>query len=306
MVSSEERLIRIAERQWGVFSRQQALACGVSESAAGRRIARGSWRRIHLGVYRVAGTPCTPESRIVAATLGAGRGSCVSHRTAGRLWQLDGIVGDTLEISVHDRRDIRIEGVRIYRPRELRRVDRTRIGVIPVTTPLRTILDLASSVPKDVLELALDDALRRRLVRLRQLVGRVDPSVSRGRRGVPSLRRLLAAREEDRSTESALETIFLQAIRNSRLPRPRSQHIVTTADGAFVARVDFAYPHSRIAIEIDGYAFHEGRRQFDSDRVRQNALVDAGWIVLRFTKTDLSERIDHVVATIYRALRRQV
>ena len=240
----------------------------------------------------------------MAATLAAGHSACASHLTAASLWRLECSYAKHIDVSVADRRDVHLGSVVVHRPRRLDTKDRTRIGAIPVTTPTRTLLDIAAVLESSELEVALDDALRRRLVRLRPLLRRATATAPQGRRGIPKLRRLLAERTADVQSESALETRFLQLLRRSQLPKLTPQYTVTRGDGSFVARVDFAYPNMRIAIEIDGYAFHEGRQRWDRDRARQNDLIDEGWTVLRFTKTDIEHRPDSVIASIRRAIDR--
>ncbi len=209
----------------------------------------------------------------------------------------------SIHVSVGDRRDLRIAGIVVPRPRALTAFDRTQVGVVPVTTAARTVMDIAGrSLPLD-LEIALDDALRRGLIRAGALASRINKPRTSGRPGITTLRKLLAERAEDVATESALETRFLRLIKRSALPRPRSQYIVTRQDASFVARVDFAYPEIRLAIELDGYTFHDGRNAFDRDRVRQNALIDAGWTILRFTSTDLADEAS-LVCTLRRVLAR--
>ena len=66
---------------------------------------------------------------------------------------------------------------------------------------------------------------------------------------------------------------------------------------------DLAFPDLRLAIEIDGWAWHHNPERFQEDRRRQNALVAAGWTVLRFTWADLVERPEQVLATVVRTLR---
>ena len=66
--------------------------------------------------------------------------------------------------------------------------------------------------------------------------------------------------------------------------------------------VDIAFPGLRIAIEVDGWAFHSDRQVFQSDRVRQNQIALLGWQVLRFTWFDLTERPQRVLAQIRRAI----
>ena len=74
--------------------------------------------------------------------------------------------------------------------------------------------------------------------------------------------------------------------------------------GRVVAVLDIAFPLVLLAIEIDGWAWHSDPERFQDDRRRQNALVAAGWTVLRFTWADLIERPEQVVATVVRTLTR--
>ncbi len=296
------RLARLSESQYGAFSRRQALQAGFTPDMIDGRLANRYWIRMYRGVYRLAGVPISNETLVMAAVLAAGRTACASHLTAGALlWKLDGLSAPGIELSVGDRRDLAIDGVVVHRPRTLFTTDRTKIGPIPVTTPSRTIIDVASLVDERTLEVALDDALRRRLIRRRSLANRIGATPPHGRKGIGSLRRLLSERSGP-VTESALETKFIQLVRDAGLPRPQLQYEVRGRDGSFVARVDFAYPEAKLAVEIDGYAFHEGRKQWDNDRARQNALVDLGWTVLRFTKTDLMDRKLQVAVSIEKAL----
>ncbi len=72
--------------------------------------------------------------------------------------------------------------------------------------------------------------------------------------------------------------------------------------GRFLARVDIGDPAPRLAIEYDRYDVHSDRRAFRDDRRRQSALVEAGWVVLRYTASDVRQRPDHVVAEVGRRL----
>jgi very-short-patch-repair endonuclease len=92
-------------------------------------------------------------------------------------------------------------------------------------------------------------------------------------------------------------------VRRAGLPRPASQYEVSTR-GQFVARVDFAYPDSRLAIEIDGDRWHSGRTARQRDNTRQNRLVAAGWVPLRFSWSDINDRSAFVVEQLRAALAR--
>ena len=102
----------------------------------------------------------------------------------------------------------------------------------------------------------------------------------------------------DQITDSQLEDRFLRIIQRSNLPQPEGQFVVTDGAGAFVARVDFAYPGSSLLIELDGAAFHSDRARFQRDRARQNRLVALGYTVLRFTYWDVLAGSDVVVDTL--------
>jgi very-short-patch-repair endonuclease len=114
--------------------------------------------------------------------------------------------------------------------------------------------------------------------------------------------RLLVERVSKGVTGSALEDRFVRLIVRAKLPEPVRQFEVRDDQGRFIARLDFAYPAARIAIEIDGFAFHSGRRAWQKDLVRQNALVDARWVVLRFTKLDITSESARTIETVRRVL----
>lgn len=296
------RVARLAERQHSVFSRAQALACGLSGAQIDGRLERGLWLRLHRSVYRMRGAPSTFEGEVFGAVLASGPSACASHKSAGALWKLEGIVGDAIEISVRNRRRTRVPGVVIHLPRTLRPKDITRIGVIPITTLARTLLDLAAAIDVPALEDALDDATRRELVTPKAMLSRLRATEANGRRGLASLERLVRERLGKPTSGSGLENRARRLFRDAGLPPPIAQHVIRAPDGSFVARVDFAYPHVRLAIEIDGYERHSSRSRWESDRNRQNRLVAQGWYPLRITSRQVRHQPDDVVALVWRRL----
>ena len=179
--------------------------------------------------------------------------------------------------------------------------DITTIDGIPVTKPARTLLDLATVEPVEVIERCLDDALRRRLVSLPFLDRWLQQPVNKRHRGHRVLRRLVDARATTGVTESALEARVLKLIREAGLPLPMLQYVVEDG-GRFVARIDFAYPEQKVAVEADGFRYHDGRQAFDDDRARGNVLESLGWRVLRVTSKHLDEYPDGVAEWVARAL----
>ena len=159
-----------------------------------------------------------------------------------------------------------------------------------VTAAARTLLDIAPLVSDEALETALENALRRGLVSMARLEWQLRTEGRRGRAGTAALRKLLRARGDQRApTESPLETKVARWFRSTRLPPPVRQHRVV-ATGRFIARVDFAYPDARVAIEAVSYRWHSGRREWLRDENRLRGLKDLGWRVLEVTEEDISAR----------------
>ena len=272
----EQRLARIAERQFGAFTLDQALRAGLTTDQA------------------------ATDGRILAATLAAGADAWASHATAAALFGF-GASDDAVDVSVAGRRRLEICGVRVHRPRQIPKPDRSRLGPIPVTSPSRTILDLAGTLDAKALEDALDEALRVGLVRTVVLLRRMDELRFVGK----SVLRDLLLDRRDGHTESPLEARFLRLVRASRLPVPKLQYEIRWA-GTFIARVDFAFVEPRVAVELDGYAYHSGKRRFDAGHDRDQHLIDAGWFPLHFTDRQVRQRPDAVVATVRRTIGRRL
>ncbi len=102
-------------------------------------------------------------------------------------------------------------------------------------------------------------------------------------------------------TESPLETQALKLLKSAGVPIPMLQYVVKQ-HGRFVARLDLAYPEKRVALEIDGFRFHDTRESFDAERARGNELQAIGWKVLRITSQHLERSPDEVAQWVRRAL----
>lgn len=145
---------------------------------------------------------------------------------------------------------------------------------------------------------AVDSALRQGLIGLDDLVAASDAlPAARGRSDV---RRAVAL--ADPRSGSVLESALRVLLALAGLLPPESQHVVRDAGGRFLGRVDFAWPRHRLVVETDGYAFHADRASYRSDRRRTNALVLAGWTVLRFSWEDVLHDPEHVVTSVRAAL----
>lgn len=187
--TGEAAISALATEQRGVVAAAQLHAAGFSRDQIKRRLRVGRLRSIHRNVYLV-GHAAAPESAAeMAATLACGDDSFISHRSGARLWKLSsfGRWQGPVEISVFGRNVGRKAGLRIYRIASIDQRDVRTIDGIRVTSPARTLLDLASVLPFNDVELAVADALARRLVTPRELEQLLDRS--RGRRGVKAYRK---------------------------------------------------------------------------------------------------------------------
>jgi very-short-patch-repair endonuclease len=148
--------------------------------------------------------------------------------------------------------------------------------------------------------LAVDDARRRRLIDWNGLLAILVSHARRGRRGVGVLRRILDEHfGEVAVTDSGFERLVVTSLCESGLPRPAIQHEVHL--GGRLYRLDLAYPLAKLAIELDG-SVHLRRDTWEADHARQNALILAGWRLLRFTWRDYLHRGGKLVAEVRAAL----
>jgi very-short-patch-repair endonuclease len=252
----------LAARQYGVVARRQLR---LGQDAIDHRCRAGRLHRVHRGVYAVGHLGLGQEARWLAAVLACGDGAVLSHRSAATLWGIR--LGELFRPEVtteHPRRLATITSRRAM----LAPADRTTHRGIPVTSPARTLVDLAHLLDHDELTRALREAMFRRLY---------DPKAIQDaltRRPSRALKDLLT---EASVTQSMMEDRFLTICHRHRLPRPSTQHRI----GA--KRYDFAWPQQRVVVETDSWLAHSTPYAFQADRSQTNALQLAGWLVLRFT-----------------------
>ena len=259
----------------------------------------GEWEEVLPRVYRIGGTPPSWEQSLFAASLWGGRAAAISHRSAARLWGLDGVEGGPIEITVGRR--LEAQDIVVHRSKLLR-THVTKIQRIRVTTPSRTLLDLGAVVSRAKVERALDYALHRRLTNLTKLSEVLEESGGPGRAGTATLRKLLAIRDTSAAPpESLLEARLGKALARSRLPAPISQFEIREGS-RLLARVDFAWPDGLVALEADGYEHHGGHSAWKKDLARGNRLSARGWRVLHVTWEDVMQRPDEVIRSVAAAL----
>jgi very-short-patch-repair endonuclease len=223
----------------------------------------------------------TIEGWWMAATLATG--GVLSHATAAAAWDLRPR-GSAVHVTVPgDAGRKRRKGIRIHRSPALEPHDTTTHRGIPITTPLRTILDLARTLNGRPLEQALDRADQLRLIDFAALRRRPIPT---------SLQAVLSLYTATTPTRSELEERFLRLCDDRGLPRPQTNAVIEGIE------VDFAWRDAKLIVEVDGYRYHRSPSSFESDRERDVVLGLAGWEVLRFTWAQIARRGDWVANAV--------
>jgi very-short-patch-repair endonuclease len=286
----------LARRQHGVVEVGQLYSLGVSDRQLRRLGAAGLLHRLHQGVYGLGYLPLTRRGEWTAALLAMGEGAVLSHRSAAALWKIWGEgkrrVVEVIVPRRHGRK--RRAGIKVHRPAVLLPGELSEHEGLPVTSPSRTLLDLAASLPLRHLERAIDEAARLGLCQAEDL-----EAVSRSARrpGSRQLRALLSRHAPGSTpTRSELEERFLALCRKHRLPQPEVN--VPLLDYV----VDFLWRVAGLIVEVDGHASHGTRRAFQEDRDRDGRLTVAGYRVLRFTWWDVTRRPAVVTDRIRRLL----
>lgn len=286
-----QRVVALAERQHGVITRAQLVGLGLSDPGIARRLRDGRLHRVHQGVYALGRPTLTTKGRLLAAVLSCGGEAALSHRSAAVLWGLLPERGPRIDVTVPaggGRR--RRKAVIIHRsPLPGGETTTTNDG-IPLTTPARTLIDLADVLPRRQLERALDEAAYLRLD-----LGGLAPR--NGRRGCGVLASVLARHDAGATrTRSELEERMLRVCHRFRLPRPE---VNATVEGY---RADFVWREQRLVVETDGWEAHGTRAAFERDRRRDADLLAAGWRVLRISYARLEREPEWVAARIAAAL----
>jgi very-short-patch-repair endonuclease len=243
----------------------------------------------------------------MAAVLACGPDALLSHNSAAELWGIRrprhaSMSGARLrppsliDVAVPENTRRRHAGIRTHRRSRFGDKDQTRRDRIPVTTPARTLIDLATQLEGGPLEAAVNEA---------DSLGLIDPERLRrvvderpGLRGVPALRTILD-RRTFALTDSELERRFLPLVRRAGLSAPLTQQYLNGF------RVDFYWPELRLVVEADSLRYHRTPSQQARDRLRDQAHTEAGLIPIRFTHFQITFEASRVVAVLRSVAQRQ-
>lgn len=291
--------IKLAAVQHWIVTRDQARSAGLSDHAIQRLLRDGVWERIHPRTYSI-GTPRSVEDRwrmsLMAGSLWLGEPAAISHRSAGTIWNLEGVPFGAKEFTTSGRSGDRAKGLTIHRIGSLPAKHITIRSGFRVTSLPWTVVALASVLPPRQFEFAFESALRSGKTSVKAIRSALEEGnpKQKGRRMV---RRLLDE-YPGTPTESFLEVEFWQLIRESPLPFPLRQHKVRDERGEVVSRPDFAYPDLGLAIEVDGSGSHSSQRDVARDREKDDIYYRLGWTVYRVTRAKLRQDPAEVIREI--------
>jgi len=301
-------LTELAEQQHGLLRLDQARGLDLGSRLLADTRA-GRWEPVTPVVYRLRGCPRTPLQAAMAAVLDvAAHGAALSHQSAAALWQLPGFplaphhVTLLRKASDRGRRPYVLHEPRLLRPSHVMRKDG-----IPVTTPARTLFDLASrrEVHDRRLERALDTAWAAGLVRPESLERMLGHLARKGRPGIVRMRALLAARtDQPRPVASGLEARFESLCRKAGVEGFQRQ-VDLGDEHEWIGRVDYVNHDLAAVVEIDGDRFHTSPLDLAADKARDERLARAGYRVERIDEFTVWHRPDDVL-DLLRRLRNRV
>jgi very-short-patch-repair endonuclease len=281
----------LASRQHGVVARLELIRLGISIGEIEARLRRGSLLPLFRGVYAVGHAAVDTWGRRIAAALTLGERAVLSHRSAAAAWGVRANDGARFDVTVRagSGRGAR-KGIAVHRM-AVEPFETTVLDALPLTTPARTLLDLAEVVQTHELRQAIAAAEGLRVFDLRALTRVLDAHPARA--GAARLHRLLASQEVGEGvTRSELENRVLALCARFGVPRPLVNATVAGLE------VDFFWPAAGLVVEADSRRHHHTRQAFERDRERDAILLRHGLRVLRLTYARIVGEPDSVGADL--------
>jgi hypothetical protein len=284
------RVWAIVRRQHGVISRRQLLALGFTPKAIRHRVRIGRLHPVHRGVYAVGRKELSREGEWMGALLACGPRAYLSHRSAAALYGIAKERG-RIEVTVTRRGEHRRRGVKVHMRPSLPSHDAGTVGDIPVTSPARTLLDLATLEPPNRVERAVNEADKREVI---------DPDSLRkaleGYAGAPGIRLLLEVLDEHtfRLSDDELELLFRPLAMAAGLPLPETKVLVNDFE------VDFFWPDLGLVVETDGWRYHRTPSAQTRDALRFQLHTASGLTPLRFSHWQVKYEPTHVIDVLTR------
>ncbi|MGC1166680.1 MAG: type IV toxin-antitoxin system AbiEi family antitoxin domain-containing protein [Solirubrobacterales bacterium] len=291
LVTRDREAWALARQQHGVVTRQDLLGLGFSAKAIRHRLATGRLRPVARGVYTV-GWPLTDRKQgWMAAVRICGEGALLSHASAAALWRIGPEGAGPVDVSIRRRCGVSRPGIRARARPRLPERDVTERHGIPVTTPVRTLIDQATELTPNRLERMVNEADKHDVIDPETLREALDDYV--GERGVKPLRALLD-RLTFRLSDTELEVLFRPIAAQAGLPVPLTKEMVNGFE------VDFYWPDLGLVVETDGWRYHRTASAQTRDALRDQIHTASGLTSLRFSHYQVKHEPRHVLRILTR------
>jgi hypothetical protein len=282
--TADAAIARVARRQHGAFTVDQARAAGLSASAVRRRVESGRWERRLRGVYVLAGVAAGPEQRAMVAQLSR-PGAVLSHLTAAALHGLDVAPPPQPSLTVAPSGSGRSPVASVHRLRLDERWVHRR-GALVTTVPARTVVDCATLLGARRLGRLVDEAMHLRATRPLEVLAAADdaPHLTAAQRA--TLEAALEVWAPAIRPGSPAEARLLRLVASWGLPAPQRQVVVRDESGAPIARLDAGWPERLLGLEYDSDRWH-GPERWAHDEARHARLTTLGWRIEHVSAADL-------------------
>jgi hypothetical protein len=288
----------LAARQGGIVLINQALEFGLTDGMIRHRVRTGRWKPAGARAYRLFDMD-GPRDTLRAAVV-ALPAAIVSHQSAATIHGIPAIEPGQPTVSVHSRTTHTFPGVKVHRTHDLESQHVTRIDDLPLTTLVRTVVDLAAVLSTRHVAYIVDELVAARQLAIEEIQTAHEDVARKGKPGSGALRSILQERVEGATHPgSRLESMALSLLLDAGLPRPEAEYPIPWQAHR---RFDLAYPEHKLAIEWDSRRWHSQVDAFERDRKRDRLAVLNGWRVLRFTWLDVVDHSREVVGAVRDAL----
>lgn len=297
MSSGTRSVIALAQANDGIVPRGALRDAGVTRHVQRRLVRDGVLRPVTGAVFALGDAPLSWSQQLRVALAHAGPEAAISHASAAAWWSLPRIGPGAVEVTIprRGRPPARPLG-RIHRSRDLGPGATVRLADLPVTTPCRTLFDMACRWRPTLLDECAQDFARRGLVTAEALHAELDARRRSGLAGVARMEALLDAIDLLPEADSWLEARFALLVRDHGLPEPETP-VWFEVDGHRY-RVDALWRAARLIVELKGYGTHATRRELADDAEREARLGSLGYEVLTFTRDQVVDSPRFVVAQL--------
>lgn len=294
--SRDRAVARIAAGQRTLVTTAQLAECAMGKDAVAHRVKSQRFHPVFHGVYSVGCGELPPLALELAALLAVGNKSFISHQSAAFVWGFVKSPPEEVQVSVVGRCCESRNGIRVHRIHAIDERELRRHEGLWISSPARALLEVAAILPRHGLADAVGEGVGGRLVNRAQIEATL--ARNRGRRGSARLAEVIGDEDAMTITRSRAEKAFLKLMRESGLPMPQ----VNERLGRYVP--DFMWPEQRLIVELDSYTFHGGPNGFDSDHDKDLVYREAGFDVLRPTRSHVIKEPMRILVLVAQGLTR--